>query len=206
MIPLGVTQQGLGHIARLQHMARQLVIAQIQRLRPLLHAAQVLAVHIRLALVRLGAAGGAGRNDGDAGQARTRANAQGALRGFAQRIQGGVAHIGVRQRDHQNRHFLNLLRRQGTGLVVHAGRFDPTLEMGFESRALGSAPALGDRHLIGMGQIKRQVRGRGVTLGSLRLQAAQNNFLQPFRHLGAALARWLRVHPQTLAQTARGLR
>ena len=50
------------------------------------------------------------------------------------------------------------------------------------------------------------MRGRRVTLGRFRLQAAQNNFLKPLGQLGLQLARRRRVHPQTLANAAFGLR
>ncbi len=55
-------------------------------------------------------------------------------------------------------------------------------------------------------QVEGQVCRRGVTLRRLRRQATQHHFLQPGRQLGPQAARRGRVHPEALAQAARGLR
>ena len=56
-----------------------------------------------------------------------------------------------------------------------------------------------------MAQIKRQVLGRRIALGGLRLQTAQDHLLQPLWQIGSQLARRWRVHPQALAHPAIGL-
>ena len=53
-----------------------------------------------------------------------------------------------------------------------------------------------------MRHVEQQVRRGRVTLGRFGLQAAQDDFLQPFRQVGTQGARRHRVHPQPLAHAA----
>jgi len=76
--------------------------------------------------------------------------------------------------------------------------------VGAQRCALGAFAAFGDEHLLGVGQVKRQVRGRGVAACGLGLQAAQDDLLQPGRNVGAVLARRRGRHPQALAHAAAG--
>ncbi|MPM74411.1 hypothetical protein SDC9_121399 [bioreactor metagenome] len=106
------------------------------------------------------------------------------------------------QGHHQDRHLLQLFLGQGAGLIVHARRLDPALELRARARAGGALAAFGDGHVLGVRQIEGQMCGRGIALCGLGLQAAQDDFLQPGGHVRAQLARWRGRHPQALAQAA----
>ena len=109
MVTTGISDQGLRHIARFEHVVGGLVVEQVQRLCPLAQAGQVVAVHMGFAGFYRGAAGLAGRDHGDAGQAGAGPGAQRACHGLAQRVQGGVLHVLVGNGHHDDRHLVNLL-------------------------------------------------------------------------------------------------
>ena len=201
-----VVEQGLRHVAGFEHVAGSLVAGIVQRLDPLVQGTEVAPVRGGFAAARIRAAGQPGRYDGDAGQARAVARAERTRRRLAQRIQGGVAGVLVGHGDHDDGHFADLLRRQRTGLVVHAGGPDPAREVGAKARALGFAAATGDLHLLRVREVKRQVRRRRVALGGNRLQAAQHYLLQPRRQVRAQAPWRHRIDPQTLAQAGRRMR
>ena len=70
---------------------------------------------------------------------------------------------------HDDGDFINLLRWQGARLVVHACRFEPTFEVREERRAFQLFATFGDFDLLGVFQVKRQMRSRWVALGRFRL-------------------------------------
>ena len=57
-----------------------------------------------------------------------------------------------------------------------------------------------------MFQVKRQMRSRRVAFSRFGLEATQHHFLQPLGQIVAQAAWRGRVHPQTLAHAALGLR
>ena len=201
-----VVEQRLRDVARFEHVQRELVLFGVDALRPVPQQFEITRVHGRFTFRRLGAIGLRRRNDGDTGEPRAGTRAQRALRCGAQRKVSGVGRILERHCDHDDGHFFNLRGRERTGLVGHANRLDPALEMLAPGSAFRAASALGDANLFGVGKLTRQMRGRRIASRCFRRKAAQNHFLQPRWQVGP-IPTWRRwIHPQTLAQSARSLR
>ena len=110
----------------------------------------------------VGAAGRRRRDHGDTRQSRAGADAERARHRLAQRVERGVAHVTVRHRHHHDGHLGQLLRGQRAGLVVHARGLDPAPQVLAQAHATGAPAALGERHLLGVGEVEGQVRGAGV--------------------------------------------
>ena len=108
----------------------------------------------------------------------------------------------MRHGHHQDRHLGNLARRQRARLVLCPGGAQPAFDVRAGAGAFQALAALGDLHLVGVRQVEGQVCSRGVALSGRRLQAAQDDLLQPLGQVAPARARRLRIHPQALAQAA----
>ncbi|CAM4172122.1 hypothetical protein ACAN107058_23325 [Paracidovorax anthurii] len=198
----GVAHQGLGHVARFEHVEARAVAREVQPRRPLAQPHEVAALQRGLAARAVGGAAVRGRDHGHAGQPRAGADAQRARGGFPQRLQRGVGRVLAGDGHHQDGRGLDEPRGQRAGLVVHAGRAQPAAQVGAHARAAQPVGTLGEGDLPGVGEVEGQVRGRGVALRGLGLQAAQDRLLQPGRQVGPVLARRARRHPQALAQAA----
>ena len=163
-------------------------------------------MHIGFAAIFVGAAGFTGRDYSDASQPRTGARAQRAGHRLAQRVQGGVGHVLVRHRHHDDGYLVGLLCGDGAGLVVHPGGLEPTPKMRAKAGGRELAATRRDGDLVRVAQVKSQMRGGGVALGRLGFQAAQHHLLQPLGQFRTVLARRHRIDPQALTQATGSLR
>ncbi len=198
----GVAHQRLRHVAGFEHVEARAVAAQVQPRGPLPQPHEVAPVQRGLAARMVGRAAGGRGHHRHTGQARPGPDAQRPRRRLAQRLQRRVGGVLAGQRDHQDGGSLDQPRRQRAGLVVHAGGPQPAAQVGTQARSAQPVRALGERHLLRVGEIECELRGRRVALRGLGLQAAQDHLLQPGRDVRAVLARRARRHPQPLAQAA----
>ena len=198
-VALGITHDGAGHVAGLQHMEGHLMLAQVERLGP---APELL----EQPALRVDVVGPDGRCHGDAGQARAGPRTQRPRAGLPQRVQRAVADVAMGHGQQDDGHFVDLARRHGARVVLQAGRAQPAPQVPVPGRAAQALAARGDRDLAGIFEVEHEVLGRRISVLGLRLQQAQDHLLQPGRNFGTQASRRHRIHPQTLAQAARRLR
>ena len=181
--------------------------AQRQRLRdrpgPVLQADQLLDMQaVAGAVGQLVHADAVGLHDAHAGQARARLGRDDAPHRLALQVEqrlGGVADI---DRGQDDRRALELFAHRGPRGRLGAERAQPA-PPGLQPPRRGvAAGALGQRHLVGMAEIVHQVRGAGMAVLGLHLQAAQDDLLQPRRAVRPQPARRHRRLVEPLAQAA----
>ena len=193
-VRLGVVEDGLGHVRRLQHVEGRASGCQRQRPRPVLQFQQPLDVAVARGVVEGGLRRDAPRLEHmQAGEPRPGSAREDLLRLVAQRRGQGVGGAAEVDRDGHD----------GGGVQL-GGAGEGLRRLGAQAAAQHGQPAIparpvrprGQSDLFRVAQVEGELRRARVAQRGLHLEAAQDHLLQPGRDVGALAARRRRVAPE----------